>query len=158
MLRGHYQPVEKGTIKADDMLYADMKMTVEGQVIATEENFDLAARDVRVKGVPLVGFGDAAKGKKLDATVSFEATVPDDHENIDIRGKTAQFEFVIREAKRLELPELDKEFLESIGFGSAKELKETIRSSLESRLDATIKESMREQVGEYLIRNGPPSG
>ena len=151
MMRGNFQPVEKGTIKIDDMLFADMKMTVDGEVIATEENFDLAARDLRILGVPLVGFGDAAKGKKLDATVTFDATVPDDHENIDIRDKTAHFEFSVHEVKRLSLPELDEEFLSSLGFESKKDLEDTLRQSLESRLDSTVNESMLEQIGEYLL-------
>lgn len=151
MMRGTFQPVEKGTIKPDDMLYADMKMSVDGETIASEENTDLAARDLRVKGVPLVGFGDAVKGKKVDATVTFDAPVPDDHENIDIRGKTAHFEFTIREIKRLELPPIDEEFLSTIGFKNEDELRLGVRASLESRLDATVQRVMREQVGEYLI-------
>lgn len=153
MMRGKFEPVEKGTIKIDDMLYADMKMTVDGETIATEENFDLAARDVVVQGVPLIGFGDAVKGKKLDATIEFEGAVPDDHENIAIRGKKAKFEFDVREVKRLELPALDDGFLSSLGFDNEAELRETFKASLESRLDATIKESLREQVGEYLVDN-----
>lgn len=152
-MRGTFQPVEDGEIELDDMLYADMKMTVEDEVIATEQNFDLAARDIRVKGVPLIGFGDAVAGKGAGEKVTFEAPVPDHHENIDIREKTATFTFTIHEVKRLELPPLDSAFLASIGFDSEKELRSTIRSSLESRLDAVIKRGMREQIGEYLIDN-----
>jgi len=150
-MRGNFVPVEDGEVELDDMLYADMKMVVEDEVIATEENFDLAARDIRIKGVPLAGLGDAVVGKKAGEEVTFEAAVPDDHENIDIRGKTARFTFKVHEIKRLELPVLDEEFLSGIGFGTEKELRDVIRSSMESRLDATIKRAMREQVGDYLI-------
>ena len=146
-------PVEDGEIELDDMLYADLKMSVEGEVIATEENFDLAARDIRVKGVPLIGFGDEVVGKRTGEQVTFKAAVPDDHENIDIRGKEATFAFTIHEIKRLELPALDTEFLSNIGFDNEKELRATLRSGLESQLDATIKRAMREQIGEYLIDN-----
>ncbi|MGB2986668.1 MAG: trigger factor [Phycisphaerae bacterium] len=151
--RGTFQPVEDGEVEADDLLYADMKMSVDGEVIASEESFELAARDLRVKGVPLVGFGDAVVGRTLGDGVAFEAPVPDDHENIDTRGKTAQFEFVIREIKRLEVPPLDEEFLSVAGFESEEELRSTLRSSLESHLDETIKRAMHEQIGAYLIDN-----
>ncbi len=151
MMRGTFEPVEKGAIKADDLLYADLKFSVDGTVLAEEENFDIAARDLRVKGVPLVGFGDAVVGKKLGDSVTISGTVPDDHENIDIRGKKADFEFVVREIKRLALPELNQEFVSAMGFDSKDELRSTLRSSLEARLDATIKEAMREQVGAYLL-------
>jgi len=151
MVRGTYQPVEKGKIKADDLLYVGLKMSVGGDVVATEENFDLPARDSRVKGVLLVGLGEKLVGRKTGDSVTFEATLPDDHENLDLRGKTAQFEFTIREVKRLELPPLDDEFLATVGFESETELRRTVRSSLESRLDQTIKSKLREQVGRYLV-------
>ena len=63
-MRGTFEPVEKGAVKKDDMLYVDMKMSVDGKVIESEDNFDIAARDVRVKGVPLVGLGDSLVGAK----------------------------------------------------------------------------------------------
>lgn len=151
MLRGTFKPVDNGKIKRNDMIIADMKMTVDGDIIASEENFDLAARDVHIKGVPLTGFGDTADGQTIDATLTFEVTVPDDHENIDIRGKTAKFEFVVREVKRLVVPKLDKAFLESIGFDSEQQLRDTVRTSLSARLDSTLQRGMRAQVAAYLL-------
>lgn len=152
-IRGRYVPVEEGEIKEDDLLYANMKMTVDGTIVAEEANIDIAARDVWLRGVPLEGFGDAVVGQAAGATVSREAKVPDDHENIDLRGKTARFDLTINEIKRLEVPPLDQELLTSLGFESDKELKDFIRATQEARLDQTIKRSMREQVGRYLVQN-----
>ncbi len=151
MSRATFQPVEDGTIEADDMLYADLKMSVDGEVVAAEENFDLAARDLRIEGVPLAGFGEAVVGKKSGEQVTFEAVVPDDHENIDIRGKTALFEFTVHEIKRLEIPAVDEEFLSSMGFGSEDELRGIIRSEMESRLGSTIQRGLRDQIAMYLV-------
>jgi trigger factor len=133
------------------MLYADMKMSVDGETIASEDNFDLAARDVTVQGVQLTGFGDAVVGKEVDQQVTFEAEVQDDHENIDIRGKTAKFEFTLREIKRFEVPSVDAEFLSTVGFDSEDELRKVIRANLEARLDGMLGRAMREQIGEYLV-------
>jgi len=151
MLRGTFEPVESGDIERNDMLIADTRMIVEGQVIFSEENFDLAARDVRIKGVPLTGFGDEAEGKPLNTTITFEAKVPDDHEDLNLRGKTARFEFVTREVKRLSVPEVNDELLKTFGFESEDELRSMIRTSLESRLDATLNRGMRQQVAAYLL-------
>ncbi len=151
MLRGHFEPVEDGEVEIDDMLYADLKMTVDGETIFSEENIDLAARDIRVKNVPLLGFGDAVEGKSAGDSFTFKTPVPDDHENLGIRGKTARFEGTVREIKRLSLPELNKEFLSQIGFENPKDLRATIKSTLESRVDASVREAMRENVGEYLV-------
>ncbi|MCH7734660.1 MAG: trigger factor [Chloroflexi bacterium] len=150
-MNGTFKPVEKGPVKKDDMLYANMIMKVDGQTIESDENCELAARDVRIKGVPLIGLADAVVGKKHGDTATFEADVPDDHDNIDIRGKTAEFEFTINEIKRLDIPPIDEAFLTSLGIDSEKELRSQIRDGLKSGLDQVVKRGLREQVGAYLI-------
>ena len=120
---------------------------------ADDDNVALAARDLRLMGVPLIGFGDAVSGKTVKDQVVFEATVPDDHENIAVRGKTARFEFTVLEIKRLEIPPFDEAFLARMGLGSEHELRSAVRSALESRLDQTIKQAMYEQVGQYLVEH-----
>lgn len=153
MRRGTFQPVEGGKVQADDMLYVKMKMTAGDEVLHSEDNFDIAARDIRIKGVPLIGLSKALVGKKLEDEVTFEAPIPDDHERADLRGKKAKFEFTIREIKRLELPELDAELLSEIGFENEAELRDAIRDTLESELHRTIKSKMYDQVGDYLLKS-----
>ncbi len=155
MRRGTYQAVEDGTVEEDDMLYVSMKMSVGEEILASEDNVDIAARDIRIKGVPLIGLGDALMGKKVGDEVTFEAPVPDDHENINARGKTARFDFAIREIKRLEVPPVDEELLTTLGFDSEEDLRSAIRSTLESELDRTIKSKMYDQVGSYLVDKTP---
>ncbi|MCH9003541.1 MAG: trigger factor [Planctomycetes bacterium] len=150
-MNGTFKPVADGPVEEDDMLYANMTMKVDGKTIETDENCELAARDMRIKGVPLIGLADAVVGKKQGDRVSFEAGVPDDHDIVDIRGKKAEFEFTINEIKRLDIPPIDEAFLSSMGMDSEKELREQIRDGLQSGLDQTVKRGMREQVGAYLI-------
>ncbi len=151
MSRGTFEPVEDGAVELDDLLYVAMKMSVGDEVLASDDNYDMSARDMRIKGVPLAGLGEALKGKKTGESVTFEGTVPEDHENIDARGKTAKFEFTINEIKRLYVPGLDEELLTSFGYDTEDELRETMRYVLESRLDSTIKKGMRQQVSDYLV-------
>lgn len=151
MFRGTYKPVDDAEIEAEDLLYVDVRATVDGEEILSEENYDLVARDVRIKGIPLIGLGDALVGKKAGDDVSFEATCPDDFEKEECRGKTAKFEFKLLETKRLWAPELDAEFLASCGFDSEDELREGIRSRLESRLGQDIARAMHEQIGAFLL-------
>lgn len=150
-MHGTFKPVEDGPVKKDDMLYASMTMKVDGNTIETDENCDLAARDVRIKGVPLVGLAEEVVGKKRGDTVTFGARVPDDHENLDIRGKEVEFEFTINEIKRLDIPPIDEAFLSSMGMDSEKELREQLHHGLQSGLDQTVKRGLREQIGTYLI-------
>ena len=153
MYRGSYQPVEGDAVEEDDLLYSDMRMTVDGMEIAREDNTDVAARDITLKGIRLVGLGTALAGKHAGDTVEFEVTVPEDHENVDIRGKKALFTFKINEVKRLEVPPIDETFLQSMGVESEEDLRKGVRELLESRLHSVVNERCHEQIGQYLVDN-----
>lgn len=148
-----FEPVEKGGVELNDMLYVDLKATVDGELLASEQNVDIAARPMRLHGVPLADLGDVLAKKKVGDEVSHEATVPDDHEKAELRGKKAKFEFTIREIKRLSTPPIDAEFLANAGFETEADFRATIREQLEARLERSIKEQMLEQVGNHLIEN-----
>jgi len=150
---GTYRPAEGTAIEADDLLYADIRMSVGDEVLMYEKHQELAARDLRIKGVPVVGLGKALIGKKPGASLSVEAEIPADHENLDIRGKRAKFEFTVHEVKRLELPELTDEFASVIGYDSVDDLRAVVRANLESRLDQVMKRKMKDQVAGFLVAN-----
>jgi len=150
-LHGTYKPVSKGTIKEDDLIYADLAISVDGQTIASEQNIEVAARDIWLQKVHLEGFGDAIKGKKAGAVVSLDVAAPDDHENLAFRGKTVHFEFTIHEFKRFEPRPLDKEFLADVGSESEEELRASIRERLSARMDHTVHQLMMGSIGDYLV-------
>ncbi len=135
------------------MIFADVVGTCDGEEFFNESNYDLTAGDVRIKGIRLEGFGDKVKGKKVGDSIKVKADIPDDFDSIELRGKKAEFQVTIQEAKRLEIPKIDAEFLEGTGFESEEDIKQAIRDSLEQRLDQQINEEMHEQLGDYLVAN-----
>ena len=150
-LRGTYVPVEGGKIEEDDLVVADLTMKVAGEVVKEEKNVSFAARGQVVEGVVLEKMGEALVGKSGGETVTVEADIDDDHENLDYRGKKASFEFTVHDVKRMEVPELDKEFIEVLGFDTEEELRSHLRTSLESQLNDIIQRGMRGQIGKYLL-------
>ncbi len=153
MSRGSFSPIEKGGAEADDMLYVSAKFTSGDTVLLDEENYDIAARDIVVKGIRLVGLKEVVIGKKVGDTGSLEATIPDDHTELDLRGKKAKFDFTVQEIKRLVPAVIDDTFLASIAVESEKELREAIKSNLEARLGEQSAQRMQEQIAEYLVDN-----
>lgn len=151
MMSGTYRPVEDGPVERDDLLYADIKVSVGGDVLMDEQNVELAARDVRIHGVPAIGLGDALVGKKKGDSVQIEAEVPDDHDSANLRGKKARFDITVHEIKRLEVPPIDEKFLADCGYDNEDDLRGAMRRNLESRLDRTIQQKMQEQIADYLI-------
>lgn len=151
MMSGTYRPVEDGPVERDDLLYADVKVSVGDDVLMDEQNVELAARDVRIHGVPVIGLGDALVGKQKGDSVQIEAEVPDDHESANFRGQQARFDITVHEIKRLEVPPIDEKFLADYGYDNEDDLRKAVHQNLESRLDRTIRRKMQEQVADYLI-------
>ncbi len=152
-MRGTFAPVLDGKIEPDDMVICDMTMTVGGKEIKTQDNMQLAARPQQIEGVTIEKLGDALKGAKIGDKKKVEGELPEDYEEVELRGKKATFELKINEIKRLQLPPLDKEFLESMGFESKDEYRTFVRGRMESQLDQEVKRSQRNQVREYLLEN-----
>lgn len=152
-LRGTFRPVEKGGAKPDDIIVGNLQIQVDGDVVKREENAELAVRDQRYDGVTLKGLGDAGKGKKSGDKITIDVTLPDDDENIDIRGKAAKWVFDILELKRLEIPELTDELLSGLGFESEKDIREFIRSTMESEISRVVREAMHNNLSQHLLDN-----
>lgn len=151
--RGQYVPVADGPVEADDLLVVDYKAAVGDETLAEEANRAMAARDQRLEDISVEGLGDALQGKKVGDEVTIEATVPDEHEKTEIRGKKASFHFTIQDIKRFTRPDLDQEFLTSLGMENEEELRETIRAELEVRRNQMVKDRMRDQVRKHLLEN-----
>ncbi|MCO6436440.1 MAG: trigger factor [Phycisphaerae bacterium] len=150
-VRGTFEPVEKGGIEPDDLLYGDMRVTAEGQELRSEADAEVAARDTWWDAFPLKGFGDAAKGKAAGDTIELGITIPDDYTDLALRGKVAQVAFKVNEIKRNVPAALNEQLLEAMGFESEQELRDHVRRDLESRREEAMRQRLREQVGDYLI-------
>ncbi len=150
---GNFEPVDDGAVQADDMVVADVKLSVDGNVVSEESNAQFAVRPSRIEGIVVEKLGEALTGAKVDDERSVEAAVPDDYENRELRGKTAQFDFKIRDIKRQVLPPLNDEFAQTVGFDTVDELRTMIRAESESRIDQEIQRGMRAQVRQYLLDN-----
>jgi len=152
-MQGKFEPVTDGAVEADDLLFADVKVVVGDQELFSEENFDLPARDTRIKGLTVKGFGEAVVGKNIGEGAVVEITVPDDHENVSLRGKTGSFSATVREIKRFHKAPLDEALLSQAGYESEKELRSAIRGALEEKLDSMVKQANYGEIKEYLVEN-----
>ncbi|NOX57465.1 MAG: hypothetical protein GXP29_01235 [Planctomycetes bacterium] len=137
----------------DDILVGTFKVTCEGNVIKSEDDAELAVRDQRYDGILLEGFGKASTGKKVGDVVTLDTTLPDDYTDIELREKTAKCELEISLVKRLEVPEMDAAYLETMGFESKKEFEDHVQDSMEQSLRQKVRQEMRNQAREHLLKN-----
>jgi len=150
-MRGNWVPVTDGEVEEDDLVICNLKMTVDGKVVKTEENARLAARPQRLEGAVLENLGEVLEGAKIGDARQIEGELPDDHEVADLRGKKATFDLTINEIKRLEMPPLEEQYYKSQGFDTLEEYRAWLREMMQGELDSEIKRSMREQVRQYLL-------
>lgn len=152
-MRGHYEPLEKGKVQADDLVIGHLTVTCDGHVWLDEENCQLAARPQAYSGIVMEGLGEALVGAAVGDCRTCAGQAPDDHSDEKIRGKTAEVEITIAEIKRLRLPELNDEFLSGLGFEGTAELKDWVKANLYARQSEDHKRQKREQAYKYLIDN-----
>ena len=105
----------------------------------------LSFRDGRIEK-----FDKQMKGVKAGETREFEAMLTQDAPNEALRGKAVTATFKVLEVKKLKLPELNQEFLRSIGFDSEKELREEIGKGLQNQLEYQQQQAARRQVTAAL--------
>ena len=151
--QGALVPVEDRGVMDKDFLTADVHVKLDGAVIAHAHDSQIVSRPGRVGGIQIDDLDKQLEGQKSDETRTITIKAPDTHANEAIRGKDVQIEIKLKEIKKLELVEIDSDFLESLGFTDEKELREALREQMVERITYDVQHAMREQVNKYLLEN-----
>ncbi len=102
----------------------------------------LSFRDGKIEG-----FDKLMQGVKAGETRVGKAKLTEDAPNESLRGKQIEAVFEILEVKRLDAPELNDDFLKTVGdFASEDELREAVRKNLARQLEFQQQRRAREQV------------
>ena len=103
---------------------------------------------------PLPGMRLALTGIPIDTKdKQIEITVPDDHKDETLRGRTASLTVTILEARAKEVPALDDEFAKDTGKADTLDgLRAALRKELEDKERETIDREAREGVLRELIK------
>ncbi len=80
-------------------------------------------------------------------------TISDEAPNAELRGRAIDAEFTVKDLKRMRLPELEPEFLKSIGYESQEQLRDALHSVLRRRLEYEQRRVARQQLLEQLTKS-----
>jgi len=75
-IRGRFEPRMEDAAEKDDLLVADIRLTVDGKEIKTEENAQLAVRPSSLDGIPLTELDQVLVGAKVGDTRQTTCTIP----------------------------------------------------------------------------------
>lgn len=108
-------------------------------------------------GSMLKDFDTAVVGMAAGESKNFEVTFPEDYRAEELAGKTVQFEVTMKGVEAPKLPEIDSEFVQSLGVadGDVSKLRAEVKGNLEREVKRRIQARIKEQVMDALLETTP---
>lgn len=132
------EPVERAA-EIGDLVYVKLSARIlnpaDGQnadLLPEESTQFTIDQDDKEDLWPFPGFSKNLTGLSANDEKLIQYTFPEESENEDLRGKNVEYKVVVESVKHLILPELNDEFIASLGeFKSIEDLRTVIRKQLE---------------------------
>lgn len=97
------------------------------------------------------GFESALVGKKAGDEFELELSFPEDYVNDSVQSKPVQYKVSVKAVKKLELPEINEEFIKSLGIkGGLDDFKSEVSKNLERELKYSLKNTVKKEVLDKL--------
>lgn len=108
-------------------------------------------------GRMIPGFEDALVGAKAGEEKVINPTFPEDYQNLDLAGKTAEFTVNVTAVAAPKLPELNDDFFALFGIkeGGIDGFRAEVRKNMERELRQAIKSKVKSQVMDGLLAANP---
>jgi len=141
--QGAWVPVER-EIKEGDLVTLDIEASVEGTLWLNHKGIvyevDNGSR------FPAPGFASRLVGAKKNEQKVFAITLPSDHPIEGIKGKESVFKVVITEIKEKQLPELNDQLAQALGYENVANMKEKIAAKLKAEAEAKVRRELRRKA------------
>ncbi len=143
---------QDGPAEPGDYITTNLTFEHDGRVLSSADEEVIRIRPVlSFRDGRIEEFDELMAGARAGDTRECQAQLSEDAPNEALRGATVTAKFEILEVKRLQLPELTPDFLDSIGgFESEADLRDAIGESLERRLEYAQHQRARGQVTAAL--------
>ena len=129
--------VKEGAIEEGDIAVIDFEGFKDGVAFdgGKGENYSLTIGS----GAFIPGFEEQLIGLKKDEEKEIEVTFPEDYHSEDLKGAKATFKVKVNEVKQIQIPELNEEFFEDLGFEGVNDeesLRKEVEATIRARKDA----------------------
>ena len=151
--QGQLVPVEDRGVEAGDYLNASVTVTKGDDIVAEQNEADIVVRDGVIASILIKDLATHLAGAKMDETKTFDVVAQADHPVSDLAGQTVKVAVKINVIKRLELAEVDQDFLDQFGFENEAELLAELRTQMEQRVTADVRGAMHNQLRKLLLDN-----
>lgn len=149
-----FEAVERAA-ENGDQLNIDFVGKIEGEAFAGGSAKGTAL--VLGSGRMIPGFEDALVGAKAGEERVITPTFPEDYQNLELAGKTAEFTVMVNAVAAPVLPELNEQFFALFGAseGGLEGFRAEVRKNMERELRQAVKSKVKNQVMEGLLAANP---
>ncbi len=154
-----WSPVER-PLEIGDLVTADMLVTSDGETVWEQSDYVLLASEEGM--TPLPDLGGHLEGAQAGDEREFDLDLPDDFYLTDVAGKTVNVRVTVKDYKERELPELDDDFVLSLGEAEetleqlTERIREEERQGAENRAIGEFTEKALEALMENATVELPP--
>ena len=136
----------------EDYVVVNISFTHDGKMLTRLDESSIQVRKIlSFSDAKIENFDSIMVGAKAGDTKSVTVKISADAELESLRGQEITADFEVLDVKRLELPELNHQFLDKIGgFEDEDELRDEVRKELERQLDYHQRRELRKQITKQL--------
>jgi trigger factor len=149
---GQVIPKPEGNAQEGDVLVSDVIVRFNDRVINTfSDNTVRIDPRLAFKDGVAERFAEQVQGANPGDSRLVDITLTSHVADPNLRDRTVQATYQIKEVKTIRLPELTSEFLQQLGVRTPEQLQELIRVLLQRRLAHTQRQTARTQAIEQLL-------
>jgi len=146
-------PVEDRGVESGDYVTGDVHFRLDGNVVMHQHDSQFVAGKTTLGGLLIEDLAEKLAGAKPGEARKWTVHIPVDHPVEAIREKDVELEIAVKDIRKLELPEVNQEFLDSLGFNALADLREALKERLAERIGYDVQQTMRDQATKYLLDN-----
>ena len=154
-----FSDVTGRTLEMGDFAVIDYSTTLDGKPLLEAEpkapKMLSGGQDFWIKleeATFLKGFSDHLMGQSVEESREFDLPVPEEGSVAELAGKQLHFQVKLKAIKKMELPEANDEFADSVVKGTTLEtLREKIKEQLAHEKTHKIEASKHNQIIEFLV-------
>ena len=154
LLHNHAQLVPKSEPAVlGDYIVVDVVFRDGGQEISRASELSIRIQPIlRFRDGTMEKFDRAMAGTTPGDVRKVPVLISNEAPNEALRGRTIEAELSVKDIKRVRLPELNREFLEKLGYESEEQLRDALHSVLRRRLEYEQRRVARQQLLAQLTR------
>jgi trigger factor len=151
--RAEWTPLgEDEKARENDQIIGDFVLKHQDRTIDASENVQLELTpNVMLYQRKLEHFSRAIEGRRPGDAAELEVTLPDDHPDKDLAGKSCTLHVSLKSVKRKRLPEVDEKLFKALDVDDLAELRELLSRQVRKGKETDAREALKDQLMDKLL-------